>query len=462
MFVWRDSELINASIAGDWIVLDNCQEVNPAIIEKLNGFLEDRRLIIEESFESNGNPREIHANPSFRIFLLYQTDKGKKPSNALTNRCLILSVNRNYSESISSIENIRKVGARKNILNCIGTSGEYVEYMTETKDLEFSSFLKNVLSNPISNLKSIDDVPCMHDNGMVSETSTSTELIFDMKINNVIRNILIRDSNTFINIINSLEFSGSTLLNICLERLNSLNPKMVQFYVDNCPLSQSRLLVLSALNDSDILNCQDRYSLFKNEQSNPQNMLDIEDISSIEVLREPAVIVSIIFLQRLLFPNFDIKNRLFYDHKEGVCLKSLLFDQTFWTKMKLSEIFFPNSVLGLRQLLLEICISLKDQFIDSFVNLLEDSKENPSFEKLVIIGSQINQTVDSNFLEILRQIKSSKIKLIDQAEDEDLFLDIPSKQINMAIDCLISLSPELVPNELDLTTQHHCKYTGQS
>lgn len=452
MFVWRDSELINASIAGDWIVLDNCQEVNPAIIEKLNGFLEDRRLIIEESFESDGNPREIHANPSFRIFLLYQTDKGKKPSNALTNRCLTLSVDRNYSESISPIENIRKVGARKNILNCIGTSGEYVEYMTEVNDLEFSSFMKNVLSNPISNLKSIDDVPCMHDNGMVSETSTSTELIFDMKINNVIRNILIRDSDTFINIINSLEFSGSTLLNICLERLNSLNPKMVQFYVDKCPLSQSRLLVLSALNDSDILNCQDRYSLFKNEQSNPQNMLDIENISSIELLREPAVIVSIIFLQRLLFPNFDIKNRLFYDHKEGVCLKSLLFDQTFWTKMKLSEIFFPNSVLGLRQLLLEICISLKDQFIDLSVNLLEDSKENPSFEKLVIIGSQINQTVDSNFLEILRQIKSSKIKLIDQAEDEDLFLDIPSKQINMAIDCLISLSPELVPNELDLTT----------
>ncbi len=38
---------------GYWILLTGCENVSPALLEKLNGLLEDEYLIINECFDEN-------------------------------------------------------------------------------------------------------------------------------------------------------------------------------------------------------------------------------------------------------------------------------------------------------------------------------------------------------------------------------------------------------------------------
>lgn len=63
-YVWTDGILVDAMKKGDWVVLDEINLAEPAILERINSLLDgDRSLVLTEK----GNER-IEAHPNFRVF----------------------------------------------------------------------------------------------------------------------------------------------------------------------------------------------------------------------------------------------------------------------------------------------------------------------------------------------------------------------------------------------------------
>lgn len=63
-FVWKDGILVDAMKHGDWVVFDEINLAQPAILERINSLLDsDREITLTEK----GN-EVVHAHPNFRIF----------------------------------------------------------------------------------------------------------------------------------------------------------------------------------------------------------------------------------------------------------------------------------------------------------------------------------------------------------------------------------------------------------
>lgn len=89
LFSWRDSELCTAIRQGDWVVLKGAELVNPAILERLNGLLEEKEIFINEAIGTGKEIETVVKSDNFRIFILYDKAKAKQtPSRALRNRCI--------------------------------------------------------------------------------------------------------------------------------------------------------------------------------------------------------------------------------------------------------------------------------------------------------------------------------------------------------------------------------------
>ena len=85
-FEWHDSILINSIINGDFIILDNANTCNSAVLDRLNSLLDDdKKIYLNES----GENRVIQPNSKFRIFLTMNPFLGEV-SRALKNRCVEL------------------------------------------------------------------------------------------------------------------------------------------------------------------------------------------------------------------------------------------------------------------------------------------------------------------------------------------------------------------------------------
>ena len=71
LFQWTDSLVIEAIEKGHWLILENCQEMSPALLEKLNAILEEgEEIIMNECVEGkSGDVRVLKKHPSFKAFL---------------------------------------------------------------------------------------------------------------------------------------------------------------------------------------------------------------------------------------------------------------------------------------------------------------------------------------------------------------------------------------------------------
>ncbi len=67
-FKWHDGPLIRALEEGHWIVLDNANQCNPSVLDRLNSLFEPNGSIIL-SEAATVEPREVRPHPSFRIFM---------------------------------------------------------------------------------------------------------------------------------------------------------------------------------------------------------------------------------------------------------------------------------------------------------------------------------------------------------------------------------------------------------
>jgi midasin len=104
LFSWRDSELCSAIRQGDWVILKGAELVNPAILERLNGLLEEKEVFINEAIGTGEETENLIKDGNFKIFILYDNAKAKQaPSRALRNRCIEINMS-NFEEIISSKE----------------------------------------------------------------------------------------------------------------------------------------------------------------------------------------------------------------------------------------------------------------------------------------------------------------------------------------------------------------------
>jgi MoxR-like ATPase len=94
LFSWKDSELCSAIRQGHWVVLKGAELVNPAILERLNGLLEEKEIFINEAIGTGKDIETVVKDENFRIFILYDKSKAKQaPSRALRNRCIEINLN---------------------------------------------------------------------------------------------------------------------------------------------------------------------------------------------------------------------------------------------------------------------------------------------------------------------------------------------------------------------------------
>jgi midasin (ATPase involved in ribosome maturation) len=93
LFSWKESELCKAIRQGDWVILKGAELVNPAILERLNGLLEEDEIFINEAIGTGIETEILHKSKQFRIFVLYDLSKAKQlPSRALRNRCIEINL----------------------------------------------------------------------------------------------------------------------------------------------------------------------------------------------------------------------------------------------------------------------------------------------------------------------------------------------------------------------------------
>jgi midasin len=104
LFSWEESELAKCIRNGDWVILKGCELVNPAILERLNGLLEDTEININEAIGADESAQKIIKHKAFRIFIMYDLGKTNLiPSRALRNRCIELNI-ANYELNATGIK----------------------------------------------------------------------------------------------------------------------------------------------------------------------------------------------------------------------------------------------------------------------------------------------------------------------------------------------------------------------
>ncbi|RMD41651.1 hypothetical protein DV735_g3508, partial [Chaetothyriales sp. CBS 134920] len=87
-FVWNNGALVDAIVKGAWVVLDNANMCNAAVLDRLNSLLEpDGHLVISEQHGVSGGTVSIKPHRDFRILLTMDPKYGEL-SRAMRNRSL--------------------------------------------------------------------------------------------------------------------------------------------------------------------------------------------------------------------------------------------------------------------------------------------------------------------------------------------------------------------------------------
>lgn len=89
-FEWVDGILVNALKQGRWLVLDNANLCNPAVLDRLNSLLEPNGFLsINEHRNLDGSAQVVRPHPNFRLFITMDPRHGEL-SRAMRNRSIEL------------------------------------------------------------------------------------------------------------------------------------------------------------------------------------------------------------------------------------------------------------------------------------------------------------------------------------------------------------------------------------
>lgn len=85
-FEWRNSEVVEAMLAGEWLLIDNSNLCNPAVLDRLNSVLEPAgQLLLSERGSVEGQMVVVRPAEGFRLFLTVNPQYGEL-SRAMRNR----------------------------------------------------------------------------------------------------------------------------------------------------------------------------------------------------------------------------------------------------------------------------------------------------------------------------------------------------------------------------------------
>ena len=91
-FEWVDGVVVRAAMCGDWLLLDNANVCNAAVLDRLNPLFEpDGELLLPERGLVGGGVVSVKPHPAFRVILTADPHVGE-PSRAMRNRGLEICV----------------------------------------------------------------------------------------------------------------------------------------------------------------------------------------------------------------------------------------------------------------------------------------------------------------------------------------------------------------------------------
>ncbi|GAU94611.1 hypothetical protein RvY_06349 [Ramazzottius varieornatus] len=96
-FEWRNSEVVEAMLAGEWLLIDNSNLCNPAVLDRLNSVLEPAgQLLLSERGSVAGEMVVVRPAEGFRLFLTVNPQYGEL-SRAMRNRGVEIFVDESIS-----------------------------------------------------------------------------------------------------------------------------------------------------------------------------------------------------------------------------------------------------------------------------------------------------------------------------------------------------------------------------
>ena len=102
-FEWVDGVLVEAMVAGDWVLLDNANLCSPTVLDRLNPLLEPNgELLIPEAGLVGGQPRLLKPAPGFRLLLALDPQHGEV-SRAMRNRGIEIFILPSTSAAIKEV-----------------------------------------------------------------------------------------------------------------------------------------------------------------------------------------------------------------------------------------------------------------------------------------------------------------------------------------------------------------------
>lgn len=85
-FEWVDGELVQAILAGDWLVIENANLCNASVLDRINSLCETNgSLVLSERGTVDGAPQILRPHPEFRLFMTLDPRHGEL-SRAMRNR----------------------------------------------------------------------------------------------------------------------------------------------------------------------------------------------------------------------------------------------------------------------------------------------------------------------------------------------------------------------------------------
>lgn len=126
---------------GDWVIIKGAELVNPAILERLNGLLEEKEVYINEAIGTGEDIEILRKHDKFRVFIMYDLSRAKQaPSRALRNRCIEINMSNYDLPETSELAETTKATQDKHLIHddihLSALINSVLKYSTEPLDLQ--------------------------------------------------------------------------------------------------------------------------------------------------------------------------------------------------------------------------------------------------------------------------------------------------------------------------------------
>ena len=487
IFVWNDSELVKSIVKGHWIVIDGCEEANPAILEKLNGILEDNVIFLNECFDENNDIRKIHKHPDFRILLCFDfSKKSISISNALKNRCFVIKVDKymdiKFSSKIPAIEesmlnmdaNLVKLFVKRisSIMSREFLTKEKladitnISYVNEQNMDTLFRFELSLTQNPI--LVSFSDFSLVpSDSSIRLEKSNlignTLKLLVSVSREKVLKNIKAENNPLMFTFVFPTVKAFADLVIENLLKLNLYTEKALRSKLSTVILKEEDYLIQAFLKNSDYQYIADFFEVlqFNNygeilpHLENPTNAMEIEEhfeeveTGAVKFSDEEKIVMALLVRTAGGQPP---NSWIVVDPNDNKAVHRFLFDDAFNGKFQFVSKTNSELINNFRKILQKTAEILpKITTTTKEFSIFQKSSESDAvnFRKIKEITDQFSDLIKEKFLEKSEIIENSILTVFDVSEEENFTLYAQSEQSLAAFNAFAPCELKLTGTNLD-------------